>query len=119
MKGNAAEFDTQQDDVFGRIASRYDLLCDLFSLGIHRLWKRKVAQVIAKEPWSQLLDCATGTGDIILRLLTYMEIRPGQHIIASDISPQMLAIAQKRLAAMKRAVDFRRSEERRVGKEDR
>jgi demethylmenaquinone methyltransferase / 2-methoxy-6-polyprenyl-1,4-benzoquinol methylase len=107
MKGNAAEFDTQRDDVFGRIASRYDLLCDLFSLGIHRLWKRRVAQEIAKEPWSQLLDCATGTGDIILRVLTYKEIQRGHHIIASDISPQMLAIAQKRLAVVKSSLEFR------------
>jgi len=81
MKGNAAEFDTQRDDVFGRIASRYDLLCDLFRLGIHRLWKRRVAQVIAEESWSQLL-CATGTGDLILRVLAYREIQRGQHIIA-------------------------------------
>lgn len=107
MKGNAAEFDTQQDDVFGRIASRYDLLCDLFSLGIHRLWKRKVARVIANEPWSQLLDCATGTGDIILRVINHKEIQDGQHIIASDISPQMLAIAQKRLTPAKASVEFR------------
>src|SRR3546814_999225 len=35
--GNAAEFAWRRDDVFGRIASRYDLLCDVFSLGIHRL----------------------------------------------------------------------------------
>jgi demethylmenaquinone methyltransferase / 2-methoxy-6-polyprenyl-1,4-benzoquinol methylase len=107
MKGNAAEFDTQRDDVFGRIASRYDLLCDLFSLGIHRLWKRRVAQVIAEESWSQLLDCATGTGDIILRVLAHREIQQGQHIIASDISPQMLAIARKRLAAAKTSLEFR------------
>lgn len=104
---NAAEFDTQQDDVFGRIAGRYDLLCDLFSLGIHRLWKRKVAQVITKEPWSQLLDCATGTGDIILRVLNYKEIHASQKIIASDISPQMLAIAQKRLVAANHSIEFR------------
>ena len=107
MKENAAEFDTRLDDVFGRIASRYDLLCDLFSLGIHRLWKRRVAQLIAREPWSLLLDCATGTGDIILRVLSHREIQQGQHIIASDISPQMLAIAQKRLSAAKFAVELR------------
>ena len=40
---NADEFAWQHDDVFGRIASRYDLLCDVFSLGIHRLWKRRVS----------------------------------------------------------------------------
>lgn len=95
---NAAEFFTQRDDVFGRIADRYDLLCDLFSLWIHRLWKRRVAQVIAKESWSRLLDCATGTGDIILRVLNHKKLEGHQQIIASDISPQMLAIARKRLS---------------------
>lgn len=107
MKENAAEFDSQQDDVFGRIASRYDFLCDLFSLGIHRLWKRRIAQVIAQESWTQLLDCATGTGDIILRVLRNKDIYDGQKIIASDISPQMLAIAQKRLLAANSSVEFR------------
>lgn len=102
---NAAEFYTQRDDVFGRIASRYDLLCDLFSFGIHRLWKRRVAKVIAKESWLQLLDCATGTGDIILRVLQSKKLEPQQKIIASDISPQMLAIAQKRLSS-ENNIDF-------------
>src|SRR4030095_11319863 len=104
---NAAEFYTQQDDVFGRIAHRYDLLCDLFSLGVHRLWKRRVARIIAKEPWSQLLDCATGTGDIILRVLSHNNLQPDQKILASDISPQMLAIAQKKLVVANSSVEFR------------
>lgn len=104
---NAAEFDTQRDDVFGRIAGRYDGLCDLFSFGIHRLWKRRVAQVIAKESWSQLLDCATGTGDVTLRVLKSKSFQDGQKIIASDISPQMLAVAQKRLLAFNSSVELR------------
>jgi hypothetical protein len=66
---NAAGFSTSSDDVFGRIASRYDLLCDLFSLCIHRHWKRRVAKLIAQEPWKEFLDVATGTGDIVLRVL--------------------------------------------------
>ena len=104
---NAAEFDTQQDDVFGRIAHRYDLLCDLFSLGIHRLWKRRVSKIIARESWSRLLDCATGTGDIILRVLKTKKLENGQQIIASDISPQMLAIAQRRLGSRNSSIAFR------------
>ena len=104
---NAAEFYTHQDNVFGRIAGRYDVLCDLFSLGIHRLWKRRVAGIITEESWSQLLDCATGTGDIILRVLRNKELHDGQKILASDISPQMLAIAQKRLVAANSSVEFR------------
>jgi demethylmenaquinone methyltransferase / 2-methoxy-6-polyprenyl-1,4-benzoquinol methylase len=107
MEENAAEFQIQQDDVFGRIANRYDLLCDLFSLGIHRLWKRRVARFIAREPWSHLLDCATGTGDIILRVLNHKNLEYNQKIIASDISPQMLAIAQKRLVSSTASIEFR------------
>jgi demethylmenaquinone methyltransferase / 2-methoxy-6-polyprenyl-1,4-benzoquinol methylase len=95
---NAAEFTWRHDDVFGRIASRYDRLCDVFSFGIHRLWKRSVARRIASEDWSTLLDGATGTGDIILRVLE-QEISDGRNIIASDVSAKMLAIAQRRLAA--------------------
>jgi ubiquinone/menaquinone biosynthesis methyltransferase len=105
--GNVAGFDIQQDDVFGRIANRYDMLCDLFSLGIHRLWKRRVAHIIARESWSQFLDCATGTGDIILRVLNHRKIQDHQKIIASDISPQMLAIARERLVAANSSVELR------------
>ncbi|HEY9107492.1 MAG TPA: ubiquinone/menaquinone biosynthesis methyltransferase [Roseateles sp.] len=103
--GNAAEFAWQRDDVFGRIAHRYDRLCDLFSLGIHRLWKRRVAEVIARERWGTLLDGATGTGDILRRVLPDVAGQ-GRIIIASDISPKMLAIAERRLDAHRGAVSF-------------
>jgi demethylmenaquinone methyltransferase/2-methoxy-6-polyprenyl-1,4-benzoquinol methylase len=104
---NAAEFTWRHDDVFGRIASRYDLLCDVFSFGIHRLWKRKVARRIAGEDWTTLLDGATGTGDIILRVFA-REMSAGRNIIASDVSAKMLAIAQRRLAAQAGVVQFKR-----------
>lgn len=94
---NAAEFVPVRDDVFARIAGRYDLLCDLFSLGIHRLWKRRVARRLAAEAWTVLLDGATGTGDIILRLLAHETIA-GRTVIASDLCPNMLAVARRRLA---------------------
>lgn len=95
---NAAEFAWREDDVFGRIASRYDKLSDAFSFGIHRLWKRRVAQRIASESWTTLLDGATGTGDIILRVVA-SESTQGRTVIASDVSPKMLAIAERRLRA--------------------
>jgi len=103
---NAAEFVSEEDDVFGRIASRYDLLCDLFSFGIHRLWKNRVATSIASEPWNSLLDVASGTGDIVLRILDKKELLPNQKIIVSDISPKMLSIAKTRLEHHKNAVEL-------------
>jgi ubiquinone/menaquinone biosynthesis methyltransferase len=103
---NAAEFAWTHDDVFGRIASRYDLLCDVFSFGIHRIWKRRVAERIASESWTTLLDGATGTGDIVLRLLAH-ETTAGRVVIASDVSTRMLAVAQRRLAHKRGAVELR------------
>ena len=59
--GNAAHFEPAVDDVFERIAWRYDVLCDLFSLGIHRLWKRRVAELLAGYEWRNMIDSAAGT----------------------------------------------------------
>lgn len=106
LSDNAAEFAWRHDDVFGRIAGRYDVLCDVFSFGIHRLWKRRVASRIASESWATLLDGATGTGDIILRLLAD-ETTQGRTVIASDISSKMLSIAQRRLASHGDKVELR------------
>jgi demethylmenaquinone methyltransferase / 2-methoxy-6-polyprenyl-1,4-benzoquinol methylase len=103
---NAAEFAWQKDDVFGRIASRYDMLCDVFSLGIHRVWKRKVAQTIAAESWNTLFDGATGTGDIVLRVLAHEETS-GRTVIASDVSGPMLGIAERRLGTHRSQVAIR------------
>ncbi len=104
---NAGGFAWSTDDVFGRIAARYDLLCDLFSLGLHRAWKRRVAHRLAAEPWGCLLDGATGTGDIVIRVL---KRQPSQarRIVASDISEGMLAIARRRLLAHAAVVELRR-----------
>lgn len=94
---NAAHFHANADDVFARIAGRYDLLCDLFSFWIHRHWKRKVARLIGKGDWRRMLDSASGTGDIVLRVVRGMPDRQGREIIASDISPAMLNIAKRKL----------------------
>ncbi|HYN53615.1 MAG TPA: ubiquinone/menaquinone biosynthesis methyltransferase [Methylotenera sp.] len=103
---NAAEFSRHNDDVFGRIARRYDKLCDVFSCGIHRLWKRRVAKIIAKEEWDTLLDGATGTGDIILRVLGNKSIQE-RTVIASDVSLKMLTIAKQRLGHFHESVSLR------------
>jgi demethylmenaquinone methyltransferase/2-methoxy-6-polyprenyl-1,4-benzoquinol methylase len=106
---NAAHFDMRTDDIFARIAGRYDLLCDLFSLGLHRLWKRRVAALIAAAPWDNMIDSAAGTGAIAVRLATHHaeRCRPGA-IVVSDISLPMLAIAEKRTAALGAPFAFRR-----------
>jgi ubiquinone/menaquinone biosynthesis methyltransferase len=104
---NAARFTAHTDAVFDRIAARYDLLSDLFSLGIHRYWKRRVARLIAQESWRNLLDTASGTGDIVLRVLERRQSRETDRLVASDVSRQMLAIAERRLARVSRHVELR------------
>jgi demethylmenaquinone methyltransferase / 2-methoxy-6-polyprenyl-1,4-benzoquinol methylase len=104
---NAASFDTGADDVFGRIAGRYDMLCDLFSLGIHRYWKHRVAGLIAAEPWTNMLDAAAGTGDVALRVVRRDPALARRDIVVSDISPAMLRIARRRIQARSAGPAFR------------
>jgi demethylmenaquinone methyltransferase / 2-methoxy-6-polyprenyl-1,4-benzoquinol methylase len=98
---NAAAFDPVTDDVFARIAGRYDRLCDIFSLFAHRLWKRRMAALMAAESGEVALDVASGTGDIPVRLLRC----PGgpKRILVTDICPQMLAQAEPKLRGSPRA----------------
>jgi ubiquinone/menaquinone biosynthesis methyltransferase len=101
---NAASFDAVHDDVFSRIATRYDFLCDLFSLCLHRGWKRRMAQRILAAPWQNMLDVAAGTGHISLRVIP--GLRAGQTLVISDICPAMLDIARRRAGAPTSAVEF-------------
>lgn len=102
---NAAGFDPAADDVFARIAGRYDVLCDIFSLFAHRLWKARIAARIAAENGALALDVASGTGDIPVRLLRRRG-GPGK-ILVTDICPQMLAQAAKKLEGADR-IELRR-----------
>ena len=105
---NAAQFDASSDNVFERIAGRYDALCDVFSFGAHRLWKRRLASRIAALPGDRYLDIASGTGDIPLRELSRRrEIRRAQPVLVTDLAPAMLEIARRRLAPAGRAASFR------------
>jgi demethylmenaquinone methyltransferase / 2-methoxy-6-polyprenyl-1,4-benzoquinol methylase len=98
---NAADFDPASDDVFARIATRYDRLCDIFSLFIHRRWKSHMAAIIAAQPAGVLLDVASGTGDIPLRVLRKRgHSKKGDDVTlwVTDLCPQMLEMAKRKLA---------------------
>ena len=55
--------------VFSRVASKYDIMNDLMSVGIHRLWKDAMMDWLAPRPGQKLLDVAGGTGDVAFRFL--------------------------------------------------
>jgi len=79
------------NDLFASIARRYDLLNDLQSFGMHRLWKRRVVQLANVKPGDRALDLCCGTGDIALALA-----RQGAETIGLDFSEKMLEVAKQR-----------------------
>ncbi len=82
-------------DLFGRVADRYDLMNDLMSFGLHRLWKRHFLTLIPKRPHMRLLDVAGGTGDIAFQFLTSMEdLDPS--VVVYDLTPEMIQKGQEK-----------------------
>ncbi len=79
-------------EVFDSVASRYDLMNDLMSLGIHRAWKRALITALAPRPKDFLLDLAGGTGDVSFGWLA----QGGGPVVLSDINGAMLEIARNR-----------------------
>ena len=88
----AAEKKPMVRKVFDSVAPRYDLMNDLMSLGIHRLWKREFIAGLAPRADRSLLDLAGGTGDIAFG----WRARGGGPTWLTDINPLMLAEARKR-----------------------
>jgi demethylmenaquinone methyltransferase/2-methoxy-6-polyprenyl-1,4-benzoquinol methylase len=80
------------NDLFAAIARRYDLLNDLQSFGLHRLWKRRVAALAAVKAGDRALDLCCGTGDIAFALAAQ-----GAEVTGLDFSEKMLEVAQTRL----------------------
>src|SRR4028118_419467 len=79
--------------VFERVASRYDLMNDLMSGGMHRLWKDRFVRLVNPRPGERVLDMAGGTGDVAFRML-----RAGARVTVADINPAMLEVGRKRAA---------------------
>ena len=84
--------------VFSSVASNYDLMNDLMSGGMHRLWKNRFVAKVKPRAGEHILDMAGGTGDIAFRMAA-----KGAKVTVSDINPDMLAVGMER--ARKQAID--------------
>lgn len=84
--------------LFAAIATRYDRINDLQSLGLHRRWKRRVADLACVKPGDLALDVCCGTGDISLALAAR-----GARVTGLDFSKEMLAVARSRAATAETA----------------
>jgi len=77
--------------VFSSVARRYDLMNDLMSGGMHRLWKDRFVHRVKPRPGEQILDMAGGTGDVAFRMAAR-----GARVTAADINADMLEVGKER-----------------------
>ncbi len=82
-------------EVFHSVASKYDVMNDLMSFGIHRLWKRFAINMSGVRRGQHVLDIAGGTGD--LAKVFSREVGPTGHVVLSDINESMLNVGRDRL----------------------
>ena len=93
------------NDVFAKVAARYDQMNDLMSAGLHRLWKDDFVAALnpPKKGACHVLDVAGGTGDIAFRILE--RGGPGVRVTLADISPQMIMEGRRRARAEQRPLN--------------
>ena len=82
--------------VFSRVASKYDVMNDLMSGGVHRLWKDAMMDWLAPRPGQRLLDVAGGTGDVAFR---FLKRASGATAVVCDLTEPMLIEGRKRAEA--------------------
>lgn len=97
--------------VFDHVARRYDHMTDSMSLGVHRLWKRKLIDRVQPNPSEQILDVAGGTGDLALECWRQMQSRtkktgfpPLGNVVILDINLEMLLAGLSRKTEMQKAM---------------
>lgn len=81
--------------VFDSVASRYDVMNDLMSLGIHRIWKHFTVNAARVRPGQRVLDLAGGTGDLAAKFIE--QVGEQGTVILSDINAEMLSHGRDRL----------------------
>jgi demethylmenaquinone methyltransferase/2-methoxy-6-polyprenyl-1,4-benzoquinol methylase len=82
--------------LFDSVAARYDLMNDLMSGGIHRLWKAEMVRWLNPRPGQRLIDVAGGTGDVARRALPRLKPEAGGEVVICDANLQMIEIGRAR-----------------------
>lgn len=82
-------------NVFHSVAARYDLMNDLMSGGVHRIWKRFTVELSAVRPGHSVLDIAGGTGDLAAKFADI--VGPSGRVVLADINESMLQVGRDKL----------------------
>ncbi|MCK7550335.1 bifunctional demethylmenaquinone methyltransferase/2-methoxy-6-polyprenyl-1,4-benzoquinol methylase UbiE [Marinobacter goseongensis] len=85
----------QVAEVFHSVAGKYDMMNDLMSMGIHRLWKRFTIELSGVRPGHQVLDIAGGTGDLTMKFFDL--VGASGKVVLADINASMLQVGRGRL----------------------
>ncbi len=94
--------------MFGSIAARYDLANHLLSCGIDFSWRKRAAEIVASWRPNEIVDLASGTGDLALALQKKL---PGAEIVAVDFLPEMLELAKRSFDCVSIAFGLRNMED--------
>jgi len=90
-----AEKSVKVAEVFHSVAEKYDLMNDLMSVGIHRLWKRFTLEIAGARYGQKVLDIAGGTGDLAAKFAR--KVGDGGQVILADINASMLEVGRDKL----------------------
>ena len=82
------------EEMFNSISSKYDFLNDMFSFGLHRLWKRKLLDILNPTFGEKWIDVCCGTGDMAILLAKYL--RSSENITGIDSASKALLVARER-----------------------
>ncbi|MFT6325541.1 MAG: demethylmenaquinone methyltransferase/2-methoxy-6-polyprenyl-1,4-benzoquinol methylase [Crocinitomicaceae bacterium] len=92
---NKEEKQAKVAEVFHSVAAKYDIMNDLMSFGVHRLWKRFTMEFTGVRKGDQVLDIAGGTGDLAMKFSDL--VGPDGKVILADINDSMLKVGRDRL----------------------
>ena len=81
--------------VFDSVANKYDIMNDIMSGGVHRIWKHITVEISRVKPGQKVLDVAGGTGDLAAKFAK--RVGPSGHVVLSDINQSMLDVGRDRL----------------------
>ena len=95
--GQAKIRENEVEAMFNGIAPRYDFLNHLLSFGIDKIWRRRLVKIVAKSKPLQVLDIATGTGDLAI---TLAKKHNNVNIVGVDIAQEMIAVGEQKVAKL-------------------
>ena len=92
------------EEMFDSISSKYDFLNDIFSFGLHRIWKRELLDILNPTYGEKWVDLCCGTGDMSMLLARYM--KSSENIIGVDSASQALSVARERSKANYSSIEW-------------